>query len=92
MMLLAYLHGEGILYSFVIQVFFGLLGGAALLYGWMKFKSSRGVAIALSYLALTMVVMLISERVNHKLEIVGRALTFPWNAIVPCYNLDSTLR
>lgn len=41
------------------------------------------------YVALTMVVKFIFERVaDPRLEIVGWALTLPWNAVVPCYNLD----
>lgn len=89
MLLLAYLHGEGILFSFLIQVFFGVVGAAVLLYGFVRFKSWLGVAIAVGYVALTMVVAFILERVaNHGLEIAGWALTLPWNAVVPCYNLQ----
>lgn len=91
MMLLAYLHGEGILFSFLIQVFFGVAGGAMLLYGLVRFKSSRGVAIAVGYIALTMGVTFIVGRVaDHRLEIAGWVLTLPWNAVVPCYNLDDS--
>ena len=51
MMLLAYFHGEGILFSFLIHGFFGLLGGAVLLYGLVRYKSLVGVAMATGYVA-----------------------------------------
>ena len=89
MMMLAYFHGEGILFSFLIHGFFGLLGGAALLYGLVKFRSLPGVTIAVCYVVVTSVITLISRGLSvPRLEIAGWALTLPWSAILPCYNLD----
>ena len=87
MTLLAYFHGEGILFSFLIQVFFGLLGGGVLLYGVVKYKSLLGVMIAVAYAGVTLAVNFLSRR-NLLLESAGWVLTLPWNAVVPCYNLD----
>jgi hypothetical protein len=87
MILLAYFHGEGILFSFLIHVFFGVLGGSALLYGLVKYKSLVGATIAIVYVAVTLIVTSLSQA-NLWLESVGWALTLPWNAVVPCYNLD----
>lgn len=52
MMLLAYFHGEGVLFGFLIQVFFGLLGGAVLLYGLVRYRSLLGVEMAVGYVAV----------------------------------------
>ena len=87
MMLLAYFHGEGILFSFLIHVFFALLGGAALLYGFVRYKSSVGIVLAVGYVAATLTVTCLSRK-NFLLESAGWMLTLPWNAVVPCYNLD----
>jgi hypothetical protein len=88
-MLLAYFHGEGVLFSFLIHVFFGVVGSAVLIYGLVKFRSLVGVTIAVCYVAVTLVIALISRGLsNPRLEIAGWALTLPWSAIVPCYNLD----
>src|SRR4026207_1096968 len=89
MILLAYFHGEGILFSFLIHVFFGVLGGATLLYGLVKYKSLVGVTVAIVYVSMTLIVASLSQA-NLWLESLGWALTFPWNAVVPCYNLDSS--
>lgn len=89
MMLLAYFHGEGILFSFLIQVFLGLLGGAVLLFGLVKYKSLIGSAIAVGYVAVTLTVVVFSLSVSSpKLEFAGWVLTLPWNVVVPCYNLN----
>ena len=87
MILLAFFHGEGILFSFLIHVFFGVLGGAALLYGLVKYQSLVGATMAIVYIAATLMVTSLSKG-NLWLESVGWTLTFPWNAVVPCYNLD----
>ena len=89
MILLAYFHGEGILFSFLTHVLFGVLGCAALLYGLVKYKSLIGVIVALVYVAVSLIVVSLSQG-NLWLESLGWALTFPWNAVVPCYNLDSS--
>ena len=89
MKFLAYFHGEGILFSFLTHVFFSVVGGAALLYGLVKYKSLVGVTIAVVYVALTFIVVSLSTG-NLWLESIGWALTLPWNAIVPCYNLDDS--
>ena len=89
MILLAYFHGEAILFRFLIHVFFGVLAGAALLYGLVKYKSLVGVTMAFVYVAVTLTVVSLSNG-NLWLESVGWALTFPWNAVVPCYNLDQS--
>jgi hypothetical protein len=89
MMLLAFFHGEGILFSFLIQSFLAGLGIAGLSYGLAKFKSWPGVTIAVGYAAVTLVITSLSRnRGNVGLETAGWGLTLPWNAIVPCYNLD----
>src|ERR1700675_2940113 len=86
-MLLAYFHGEGILFSFLIHVFFGLLGGAVLLFGLVRYKSLLGAMMAVGYVAATLTLTSLSQR-NILLESAGWLLTLPWNAVVPCYNLD----
>ena len=88
-MILAYFHGEGIVFSFLTHVFFGVVGAAALLYGLVKYKSLIGVIIAVLYVAVTLIVVSLSQG-NLWLESFGWALTFPWNAVVPCYNLDDS--
>lgn len=88
-MILTYFHGEGILFSFLTHVFFGVLAGAALLYGLVKYKSLVGVTVAFVYVAVTLTVVSLSNG-NLWLEGVGWALTFPWNLVVPCYNLDDS--
>src|SRR6266567_1425211 len=87
MMLLAYFHGEGILFSFLIHVFFGLLGGAALLFGLARYKSLLGVVLAVGYVAATLTLTSLSQR-NLLIESGAWLLTLPWNAVIPCYNLD----
>lgn len=89
MILLTYFHGEGILFSFLTHLFFGVLGGAALLYGLVKYKSLVGVTVAFVYIAVTLTVVSLSNG-SLWLESIGWALTFPWNAVVPCYNLDDS--
>lgn len=89
MILLTYFHGEGILFSFLTHVFFGVLGGAALLFGLVKSKSLLGVTVAFAYVAATSIVTSLSPG-NLWLESVAWTLTLPWNAVVPCYNLDSS--
>ena len=61
MMQLAYLHGEGILFSFLIHCFFALLGGAALLYGLVKRPSMPGAAVAVGYVIVTSTLTLLSR-------------------------------
>lgn len=89
MILLAYFHGEAILFRLLAHVFFAVLGGAALLYGLVKYKSLAGVTVAFVYVAVTLIVASLSP-VNLWLESLAWALTLPWNAVVPCYNLDSS--
>ena len=85
-MALAYLHGEGILFSSVIHAFFGLGGGVLLLFGILKFRSAVGAAIALAYVTTTFVCALLSQRFGQSSII--EVLTWPWSLILPCYNLD----
>ena len=87
MILLTFFHGEGILFSFLAHVFFAALGSVALLYGLVKYKSLAGVTVAFIYVAVTLIVASLSQG-NLWLESVAWALTLPWNAVVPCYNLD----
>ena len=90
-MQLAYLHGEGILFSFLIHCFFVLLTAAVLLYGVVKYKSSLGTLIAAGYVVVTLIFILLAQTYgNLLLESVVWTLTLPWNRVVPCYNLDST--
>lgn len=86
-MLLAYFHGEGILFSVLIHGFFGLLGGAMLLYGLVRYKSLVGAAMTIGYVAVTLIVAYLSHG-NLLLESARWVLTLPWNAVLPCYNLD----
>lgn len=88
-MMFAYFHGEGILFSSLIHGFFGLLGAAALLYGVVKYRSLVGMVIAIVYEAVTLLVSYFSPK-NLLLESVSWVLTLPWNAVLPCYNLDSS--
>lgn len=87
MMLLAYFHGEGILFSFLIHGFFGLLGGAVLLYGLVRYRSLVGLAMAIGYVAVTLIVAYLSQG-SLLLESASWVLTLPWSAVLPCYNLD----
>jgi ABC-type sugar transport system permease subunit len=88
MALIVYFHGEGVLFSFMIQVFLGVVAGALLSYGIVKFKSLVGVMIAVGYATATFVTTFISQVVGSpRLEIAGWTLALPWSAIVPCYNL-----
>ena len=89
MTLLTYFHGEAILLRFLAHVFFGMLGGVALLYGLVKYKSLAGVTIAVAYVAVTLIVTSLSPG-NLWLESIAWTLTLPWNAVVPCYKLDSS--
>ncbi len=87
---LAYFHGEGILFSFLIHSFFALIGGAVLIYGLKKYKSRQGAVVAVGYVAVTLVITLLSQRFNGLLETVALGLTVPWRMVVPCYNLDNS--
>ena len=88
MMLIVYFHGEGILFSFMIQVFLGVVASALLSYGIVKFKSLVGVMIALGYATVMLATTFISRVVGSpRLEIAGWILALPSSAIVPCYNL-----
>ena len=89
MMPLLYFHGEGILFSFLTHVFFAGLGAAALLYGLVRYKSLVGAYLAIVYVSVTLIVASLSQG-NLWLESLGWTLTLPWNAVVPCYNLDDS--
>ena len=92
-MLLAYLHGEGILFSFLIHCFLVLLGGGVLLYGLVKYKSLPGAAVATGYIVVTLIFTFVAQTYGKLLlESVAWTLTLPWNVVVPCYNLDSTCK
>ena len=88
-MLLNYFHGEGIVFSFLIQAFFFFAGAVALLFGLLKYKSLIGAATAIVYLAATVLIVLLSQK-SFMFETFGWLLTLPWNLVVPCYNGDST--
>lgn len=89
MMPLAYFHGEGIVFSFLIHSFFALLGGAVLLYGLLKYKSLQSAMVAVGYMAVTLIITLLFQSLNSLLlESIAWGLTLPWNMVVPCYNLD----
>ena len=92
-MQLAYLHGEGILFSFVIHCFLALLGGVVLLYGLAKRPSLPGAAAAAGYVIATVTLALLSQSLGSTLlESIVWTLTLPWNRIVPCYGLDSSCK
>ena len=89
MVLFAYLHGEGILFSFVIHCFFALIGGAVLVYGFARHPSQPGAAAAVGYVIVTMTLALLSQSVGSVLlESIAWTLTLPWNRVVPCYGLS----
>jgi len=89
-MTLAYFHGEGVLFGFLVHVFFALLGGGVLLYGLAKYKSWAGVVAAAGYAAAALMAIILSHGLSGPLpEAVVWGLTLPWNQIVPCYNLDN---
>lgn len=91
MMPLAYLHGEGILFSHLAHGFFALLGGGALLYGMARRPSWPGAAVAAGWVILTVTLALLSQSLGGVLlEAIVRAITLPWNVVVPCYGLDSS--
>lgn len=93
MMQLAYLHGEGILFSFLIHGFFALLGGAVLLYGMARHPSLPGAAAAVGYVIVTVTLALLSQGFGSVLlESIAWTLTLPWNTVVPCYGLNSSCR
>ncbi len=88
---LTYLHGEGLLFSFLIHSFFALLGGAVLLYGLAKYKSLPAAAMASGYAAATLTITLLSYSLGVRpLESTAWVLTLPWSQVVPCFNLDSS--
>ena len=88
-MTLAYLHGEGILFSSLTHFFLAVVGGGALLYGAVKYRSWAGTVAAAGYGAVALIMILISQSLSSLLiETIVWALTLPWNQIVPCYNLD----
>ena len=90
-MQLAYLHGEGILFSFLIHCFFALVGGAALLYGLARHPSPPGAAVAVGCGIVTVTLALLSQSFGSTLlESIAWTLTLPWNMVVPCYGLDSS--
>jgi len=87
--MLAYLHGEGILFSFLVHIFFVLVGGGALLYGLVKYGSWAGTVAAAGYAAVALIIIILSQSLSSLLmESIVWTLTLPWNQIVPCYNLD----
>ena len=86
---LAFLHGEGVLFSFLIHCLFALLGGAVLLYGLARRPSLPAAAVAIGYVIITAALALLSQGLGSvSLESVAWTLTLPWNLVVPCYNLD----
>ena len=88
-MTLAYLHGEGILFSFLAHIFFAVVGGGALLYGAVKYRSWAGTVAAAGYGAVALTMILLSQSLSSLLiQTLVWTLTLPWNQIVPCYNLD----
>jgi hypothetical protein len=87
---LAFFHGERILFSSLIHSFFVLIGVAVLIYGLKKYKSRLGVLVATGYVAITLVVTLLSEQFNGLFEIIALGLTIPWRIVMPCYNLDES--
>ena len=88
-MTLAYLHGEGIFFSFLAHIFFALIGGGALLWGLVKYQSWAGSVTAAGYGAVALIMIVLSQSLSSLLiETIVWALTLPWNQIVPCYNLD----
>ena len=90
-MQLAYLHGEGILFSFLIHSFFALLGGAALLYGLARRPTLLGAAVAFGYSIVTVTLALLSQGfASILLENIAWTLTLPWNMVTPCYGLGSS--
>jgi len=90
-MYLAYFHGEGILFSFLIHCFFMILSSAALLFGLLKYKSKPGAYVAVAYVGLIIVCVFISQQFSKPLlEIIATLLTLPWSGILPCHNLDGS--
>ena len=89
-MALAYLHGEGVVFSSLIHLFLALLGGGALLYGLAKHTSLPGAMASAGYVAAVLIITLLSQRLSSLLlESIAWGLTLPWSGVVPCYNLDS---
>ncbi len=89
-MYLAYFHGEGILFSFLIHAFFMLLSSAALLVGLLMFKSKLGACAAIAYVGFIVVCVFISQQFTIPLlENIATLLTLPWSAVLPCHGLDS---
>jgi hypothetical protein len=90
-MCLAYFHGEGILFSFLIHGFFVFVGSAALIFGLLKYKSKVGAYVAIGYVGLIGVCVFISHQFNNPLtESITTLLTLPWSLVLPCYNLDDS--
>jgi hypothetical protein len=89
-MSITYLHGEGIVFSLLIYAFFFLLANGALLFGLLKLGSKLGGYIAIGYIALTLICTLLALNLGSViLEGLSKMLTWPWNLIIPCYNLDT---
>ena len=89
-MLLAYFHGERILFSFLIHNLFALIGGVVLIYGLKKYESWPGTGAAFGYVAVTLIITLLSQQFNSFFEIIALGLTFPWGMVIPCYGFDNS--
>ena len=85
-MYLAYLHGEGVVFSSLIYGFFLLLGGFALKFGLSKYGSKVGAYVAIGYIGFVMACGFLSLNLGSVLlNNIATWLTLPWNLILPCY-------
>ncbi|HLL76179.1 MAG TPA: hypothetical protein VK421_13045 [Pyrinomonadaceae bacterium] len=88
-MLLLLFHGEGILFSSVAHLVFGAVAGFALVLGLLRVKSRAVVYLAAAYLLPTLLVGVLLKNEGWT-QTAAILLSFPWNMVVPCYNLDAS--
>jgi hypothetical protein len=81
------LHGEVIVFGWLIQCVLALVGGVAWVYGMVKYPSMPAGVIAFAYFATTFICAQLFLGTNTlALERVVLALTLPWNLIMPCFD------
>lgn len=87
-MYFGFFHGEGILFSSLIHGFALLVGGGALIFGLLKYKSKTGVYVVMAYAGLVLITTLIYQSFSNPMsESITLMPTLPWNLILPCYGL-----
>lgn len=81
---LAFFHGEGPFFSFIIHGFFTIISSALLIYGLRRFRSVLAFLVALAYFGFTLTVTSFAQQSDPALEIFASGLTVPWSMFMPC--------